>query len=183
VTDLRFTRLRRAPLDAFPGAAELPDGGLCLSVFLVLEDPDRPGRILMGQVEPTAGWWELGGIDPGRLERIGDRWMLPSRQLRFYEGPDEAAASILVDQLGARAFPLEGPHVFSDPATGPTPGTRDPHWDVHFVYRGRWLLPTSPPTPAWRRLEFVDVAGTPHEAIARGQGDVLALVGLPPRRA
>jgi hypothetical protein len=183
VTERRVARFRRAPLDAFPGSAELPDGGLCLSVFLVLEAPDPPGSVLMGQVDRNGLWWEIGGVDPGRLERIGDRWMLPSRQLRLFEGPDDAARSILAEQLGVGRVPLDGPRVFSDPADRPAAGNRDPHWDLHFVYRGRWPSAAPPASTAWRRLEFVDVATTPRAAIARDQADVLDLVGLSPRRA
>ena len=178
MAERRFTRFRRAPVTAFPGASEVPDGGMCLSVFLLLEAPDRDGTVLLGQPDATAPWWEIGAIDAERLRRIGARWMLPSRQLRFYEGPDEAARAILHEQLGAGPLPLTGPQVFSDPADAPSPATADPHWDIHFVYRGRWPSANPPRSPVWKRLEFVGLAQLPRDDVARGQADVLELAGL-----
>jgi ADP-ribose pyrophosphatase YjhB (NUDIX family) len=177
----RYARFRRAPLADFPGSSEVPDNGMCLSVFLVLEAPGRDGAVLMGRVDPTAAWWEIGAIDPGRLERIGSRWMLPSRQLLLFESPDEAARRILNEQLGVGPLPLTGPRVFSDPSDRPGAEGQDPHWDVHFVYRGRWPSAAPPHAKGWTQLQFVDVARTPRGEIARGQGDVLELVGLSPK--
>ena len=176
----RFARFHRAPLAEHPGSSEVPDNGICLSVFLVLEAPDRDGAVLLGRIDPNARWWEIGGLDPGRIERIGDRWMLPSRQLLLFESPDDAARTILREQLGSPPLPLRGPLVFSDPADRPGPKGQDPHWDLHFVYRGRWSSATPPRATPWTRLEFVEIARTPRSAIARGQGDVLQLAGLPP---
>jgi len=180
VSERRFARLRRAPVTPASGAAELPDNGLCLSVFLVLEPPGRPGSVLLGRIDPTADWWEVGALDPKRVEGIAERWMLPSSQLLFFESPADAARRILREQLASAPIPLEGPLVFSDPSERPNSPGRDPHWDVHFVYRGRWGSGTPPTAPAWRRLEFREVARTARGEFARDQGDVLELVGLSP---
>jgi ADP-ribose pyrophosphatase YjhB (NUDIX family) len=179
-TEPRFARFRRAPLTDYPGACEVPDNGMCLSTFVVLERPGRDGEVLLGRLEPTAPWWELGAIDPARLARIGERWMLPSRQLALFESPDDAARSILADQLGIDALELEGPLVFSDPADAPGRSGRDPHWDLHFVYRGRWSPAEPPQHPAWRSLAFVDVRRLGRDEIARGQRDVLELAEVVP---
>ena len=177
----RYARLRRAPLHDHPGAFEVPDNGLCLSVFLVLEPPDRPGCVLVGQLDPKGPWWEVGAIDPRRLASIGERWMLPSCQLILFESPLDAAHRILAEQLGSGPIPLEGPCVFSDPSLRPGSPGKDPHWDIHFVYRGTWNSGTTPTTPVWKRLDLVDVGRTPRAQFARDQGDVLELVGLRPR--
>ncbi len=177
----RFTRFRRGPLPANSGAFELPDDGFCLSVFLVLESPRAPGSVLMGKLDPAAPWWEIGALDPKRLGNVGDRWMLPSCQLLLFESPIVAARRILKEQLDSGEIPLQGPQTFSDPATRPGSGTQDPHWDFHFVYRGRWPSETPPRARPWKRLEFVDVSRTARAEIARQQGDVLELVGLQPR--
>jgi hypothetical protein len=181
LTKTRFARFRRAATPDPPDASEVPDNGFCLSVFLVLEPPSRSGAVLMGQLDPSGPWWEIGAVGPDRLARISERWMLPSRQLRFFEGPDEAALRILNEQLGSSPLPLEGPRVFSEASDRPGRGGEDPHWDVHFVYRGRWATASAPRASPWRKLEFVEVARTRREEIARGQGDVLELVGLRPR--
>jgi ADP-ribose pyrophosphatase YjhB (NUDIX family) len=177
----RFTRFRRGPLSEYPGASEVPDNGMCLSVFLVLEPPDRDGAVLMGRVDPSAPWGEIGAIPPALLATVGDRWMLPSSQLLVFESPAEACRRILKEQLGSGPLPLAGPFVFSDPSVRPGSPGRDPHWDFHFVYRGRWSSSTAPRAPAWRHLEFVEVARTGRAEIARSQGDVLELIGLLPK--
>jgi len=176
----RFARLRRGPVDPSSGASDLPDNGFCLSVFLVIEPADRNGAVLMGRIDPKADWWEIGALDPKRLGMVGERWMLPSCQLLLFESPAEATRRILKEQLGAPPMPFEGPFTFSDPSPRPGGTGHDPHWDFHFVYRGRWKSSVPPQAPAWKQLEFVDLARTRREAIARDQGDVLELVGLRP---
>lgn len=175
----RFTRLRRGPVAPDSGAAEVPSDGMCLSVFLVLEHPARSGAVLLGKLNPAAPWWEIGAVDPKRFDRIADRWMLPSRQLMFFESPEETANQIFKEQLETDPIALTGPRVFSDPTYRQGPDA-DPHWDIHLVYRGTWATPTPPRAKAWTSLEFVDVAKLPRADIARGQGDVLELVGLRP---
>jgi ADP-ribose pyrophosphatase YjhB (NUDIX family) len=177
----RYARFRRAPIADYPGAAEVPDNGMCLSVFLVLEAPGRPGTVLAGKVDPSGPWWEVGAVDPKRVAMIGERWMLPSCQLIVFESPADAAVRILKEQLGSAPLPLEGPAVFSDPSPRPASPGKDLHWDIHFVYRGRWTARTLPHTRVWKRLDFVDVAQTPRSEFARDQGDVLELVGLTPK--
>jgi hypothetical protein len=179
--DRRFTRFRRGPNADLPGVSELPDNGMCLSTFLVLEAPDRAGAVLMGRVDPSADWWTVGALDPTRLASVGDRWMLPSCQLLLFESPADTARRLFHEQLASAPVPLEGPFVFSDPSERPRSPGRDPHWDFHFVYRGRWGSSVPPQSPVWRKLEFVDIARTRRSEIARDQGDVLALVGLVPR--
>jgi ADP-ribose pyrophosphatase YjhB (NUDIX family) len=176
----RFTRLKRGPAAETPGASVLPDDGICLSVFLVLTPPNREAAVLMGRVDPSAPWAEIGAIDPARLRAVGDRWMLPSSQLVFFESPDEAARRILKEQLDSEPIRLDGPAVFSETYRRPGSTATDPHWDFHFVYRGRWPSASPPHAPAWRELEFVDVNRLRPVEMARNQGDVLSLVGLAP---
>jgi len=180
--DRRFVRLS-AKNPPPPGASSVPDAGMCLSVFLVFRSPDDPNRVLMGRVNPAAPWDEVGGLDPGRLERVGRGWMLPSRQLLFFEGPEEAARVIAREQLGSELPTVSGPSVFSDPSRRPGSESRDPHWDIHFVFDGRWPTSAPPSHRMWQELAFVDIPKTPRSEIARGQGDVLELIGIVPGNA
>jgi hypothetical protein len=156
---------------------------MCLSVFLVLSPPRRAGAVLMGRLDPSAPWSEIGALDPARASALGDRWMLPSSQLLFFESPEDAARRILEEQLASPPIPLRGPAVFSEAYRRAGSPAADPHWDFHFIFRGRWPSSTPPRAPAWRQLEFVEVGRTDPTEIARSQGDVLALLGLTPRGA
>lgn len=176
----RFARIRRAPLTDLPGASEAPDNGMCLSAFLMLEPPERPGFVLAGRIDPSTPWSQIGAVDPKRTALVAERWMLPSCQLLLFESPVDAATRILKEQLGSVPLPLTGPFVFSDPSVRPGAPGRDPHWDLHFVFRGRWPSGDAPHVPVWKRLEFVEVARTRRSEFARDQGDVLELVGLRP---
>ncbi len=180
MSDRRFARLSAAPATQ-DGASAVPSDGMCLSVFLVIHPADRTGAVLLGRVAPGPEWATVGGLSAARLDRIGDRWMLPSSQLLLLEGPDAAADRVAREQLGGPLPDRTGPAVFSE--TYGRPGASgDPHWDLHFVYSARWR--GTPPAPGrlWRELAFVDVASTPAASIARGQADVLDLVGLRARR-
>jgi len=178
MTTRRFTRFRRGPVPENSDASEVPDNGMCLSVFLILEDPKRDGAVLMGRLDPSAPWFEIGALGGARVSKVSDRWMLPSSQLMLFESPDDAARRIFREQLGSSPVALTGPAVFSDPSVRKGEEDRDPHWDIHFVYRGRWPSSAVPHAAAWKHLEFVDVTRVKSFEIARSQGDVLELAGF-----
>jgi 8-oxo-dGTP pyrophosphatase MutT (NUDIX family) len=151
---------------------------MCLNVFLVVFSPEDPGRVLLERVAPDPRWEEVGGLDQSRIDRIGDRWMLPSRQLLLFESPEEAARRIGEEQLGIEVGPLPSPQVFSEVYVRPGSTEVDPHWDVHFVFRVSGpLAPRS--SGLWRQLSYISLTETPRTAYARGHGDVLALLTLP----
>ena len=78
---------------------ELPDGGMCLSSFLVISESDSK-RVLMGHLNPKAPSGSLGALDESRIQAHSKGWMLPSSHLIVHESPQEAAARILKEQLG-----------------------------------------------------------------------------------
>ncbi len=176
----RPRRFARLALEPGGGRSPLPDDGMCLNAFLVLRPAGHAGRVLMGRIDPKAPWEEIGGLDAERVGRIGERWMLPSSQLLLFESPADAARRIVREQLGTSVSDLRGPAVFSDPYARPESGKTDPHWDLHFVFEGRWPEERFPPSRAFVELAFVDVARTARAQIARAQADVLELVGLSP---
>jgi hypothetical protein len=152
---------------------------MCLNVFLVLTDPADPRRVLAGHIATDPRWEEAGGLDPDRVHRVGDRWMLPSRQLELFESPDDAARKIAEDQLGVSLPGLPAPRVVSEQYTRPTGTGPDPHWDLHFLY----LLPgpSEPPSSElWTELRYLPVTTTPRSSFGRGHGDILELVGHTP---
>ncbi len=137
--------------------------------------------MLLGRLDPAAPWYHLGGLDPSRVATIGAKWLLPASQWLFFEGPQESAARIAREQLESPLPPVTGPTVVSESTPRPSAESRDPHWDVHFLFEGLWPSATPPKARAWRELRFVDVAHLPRLEIGRGHGDILDLVGLSPQ--
>ncbi len=174
----RFARLRRGSVPEGEGVSVVPDEGMCLSAFLVVRPPGRERTVLFGRPNPAGPWARVGALDPGRVARFGDGWMLPSSHLLLFESPQDAARRIAREQLGAELPAPERSSAHSEAyrRSGETSG--DPHWDLHFVTEVRW--PTSdPPTGGpWTALSFLDLDRLRPEEVLRGQADVLGLVGL-----
>jgi 8-oxo-dGTP pyrophosphatase MutT (NUDIX family) len=176
----QFARLRRGNTPESTDVSVVPDEGMCLSAFLVIRRPGTPGEVLLGRMDPTADWLEIGGLGPDRVARFGSAWVLPAGQLLLFESPDDAARRLARELLGVELGSLPTPRVFSEAYSRPGGKGNDPHWDLHFVYEVPW--PEGRPLRArpWKELAFVPVAKTPRSAFGRNHGDVLELVGLPP---
>ena len=166
-TERKFCRFN--PADRPMTTREIPEGGICLSAFLVIGQTGDPKHILMGHLDPSAPWDHVGALDPERAEANSHGWMLPSCHLMLNESPRGAAERILKEQLGLPELDLDGPHVFSE-----VYGTKG-HWDLHFVFLGERDRVAQ--HPVWTELAFVDVNETTRDAIARYHEDILALVG------
>jgi hypothetical protein len=178
VPERRFARLQPGnPTDQPTGVTSVPADGMCLSAFLVIRPDGHPGEVLMGRLAPSADWATIGGLDAERVARVGRRWMLPSSQLLLFESPIEAAARIAREQLGVPVPGLQGPSVFSEAYRRPG-SDGDPHWDLHFIFEGRWPTTRFPASAPFAELAFVDVGRTSRTEIGRAQADVLALLGL-----
>lgn len=166
-TDRKFCRFN--PVARAVTTTEIPEGGICLSAFLVIGETGHPERILMGRLDPAAAWDHIGALDSERAESNSKGWMLPSSHLLIAESPHAAADRILKEQLGLPALPLQGPQTFSE-VYGPKN-----HWDLEFIFLGeRDQIGLH---PAWRELAFVDVNAVTREEIARYHEDILAHIG------
>jgi hypothetical protein len=157
----------------------VPDDGLCLNAFVLLSPPDDRSKVLMGMVDPKAPWREIGGVVAQRLVELSTRWMLPSRQLFLFESPQDAARTILREQLELDGVEIDGPSVFSEAWTRPTPVGHGQHWDIHFVFRGRWPKGRELRASPWRELEFYDPSQLDRSKVGRSHLDVLGLAGFP----
>lgn len=152
-----------------PRINQIPDGGMCLSAFVVLSPPGKPGHVLMGRLSVDAPWEHLGALDRERAEASSRGWMLPSSHLILFESPQEAATRILTEQLSITDQKLTGPYVFSE-AYGPKN-----HWDLEFVFTGE--REGAPRSDAWSELRFVDTAAAKKEEMVRSHEDILAHIG------
>ncbi len=149
----------------------IPEGGMCLSAFLILWKNNRR-NILLGKVNPEVDWVRIGALSKERAEKISGRWMLPSSHLLLYESPLGAAKRISKEQLTLDWEDVKTREFqdFSEAYSDPT------HWDTEFVFKGE--LESLPQSPAWRELRFVDVSTVPDKEFARSHQDIVAEAGL-----
>ena len=154
---------------------EIPEGGLCLSSFLVVTDGD--GRVLMGHLNPGASWDHIGALDAERAKVHSGGWMLPSSHLMLFESPQEAAQRVLREQLGM-AVKLSGPKVIAEVGTPRRFPALPRHWDFEFIFGGKAPSSTPPRHEAWTVLRYIDPKQTPRQEIARSHDEVLENAGF-----
>jgi len=165
-TDRKFAAFSKKAVP--PRMKKMPDGGMCISAFVIVSKRGDPGRVLMGKIDANANWDHIGALDSKRASRVSAGWMLPSSHLMLYEAPEGAARRILREQLSIRDMKLSGPLTFVD-----TSGVEN-HWDIGFIFLGdRDSLPKN---GAWRELAFVHPKEVGGEVV-RSQLDVLAYAG------
>jgi len=163
---------------------EIPDGGFCLSAFLIVSRLGHaPDEVLMGRINPEGEWDKIGALDHQRALVHAKGWMLPSSHLIYGESPQEAGRRIMDEQLGVRMDTIVDPKMISDLYS---PRTLQgvvlaPHWDLGFVFRVEISSEQElrPPTKAWNELRFFE-KGDDLKSIqfARSHDDVLRSVGL-----
>ena len=171
-TDRRFAAFAK---DAQPPRMNsVPEGGMCISAFLVISKRDEPSSVLMGRINKNAEWDHIGALNGKRLERFASGWMLPSSHLILLETPEGAARRILREQLGIRNLKLQGPLAFADTSTSYFSGTPN-HWDIGFIFTAE--RETVPASDAWDELKFVDVERLKPNDIVRSQLDILTYAG------
>jgi len=166
-TDRRFAQIQRGIPP--PRLGEIPEGGVCISAFVVISLRGDSKSVLMGRVNKRAPWDHIGALDAERVERHSKGWMLPSSHLIFGESPQDAVVRILKEQLGLDDQRFESPQVFSE-VYGP-----QNHWDLEFVFLGE--RNDVPNHEAWDELRFIDLTKIRKEEIARFHEDILAHVG------
>ena len=182
-TERKFCRFNRGKstttgvADGTPmSLKEIPEGGLCLSAFLVVSDSGQRKNILMGHIDPYASWDHIGALDPKRIEIHSKGWMLPSSHLIVHESPQEAARRIANEQLELREIEISEPKVVSEVYPPKFfPDFKD-HWDLEFIFRSvSSVVPSR--TAAFRELKFIEPERTKKSEIARSHEDVLGSLG------
>ncbi len=170
-----FCRFGSGP--ASGGYSPLPPDGLCLSAFLLLSRPGRPGEVLVGRIDPTGPWERIGGLTPDRVRSSEGGWMLPSSHLLYFEAPEEALRRIAREQLGIDALGIGPIEVRSETYASRLHPERRRHWDLDFLARGEAPPAFSGRHPAWKELAFIDPRATGRSAFARSHDEILELAG------
>jgi ADP-ribose pyrophosphatase YjhB (NUDIX family) len=171
-TDRRFAAFSKDALP--PRMNTVPEGGMCISAFLVISKKDEASNVLMGRINKNAEWDHIGALNGKRLERFGSGWMLPSSHLILFETPEGAARRILREQLGLKNLKLQGPMTFADTSTARFSGLLN-HWDIGFIFTAE--RESAPSSEVWDELKFVDVNKLKPDDIVRSQIDVLTYAG------
>jgi hypothetical protein len=166
-TNRRFAAFSRSAIP--PRVNQIPEGGMCISAFVILEQRGRPHCILLGRVNKEAPWDHLAALDRERVEKLSSGWMLPSSHLLLFEAPQEAAQRIMREQLKIEDQQLSKPFAFAE-AYGP-----NNHWDFHFIFRGERDSVT--PNYVWTELKFLDVTTLRKGEIVRAHDDILGYAG------
>ena len=153
----------------------VPKGGTCISVFLVL---NGDGGILVGKVAKPEIWVERFLVGEMFVTKYAksNKWLIPASHLLYGEKPEDAATRVLVEQVGLKKSKLNFLQVQSHLSQDPN----DPeaaHWDICLVYGGR--VPAKVERPEWfSELRFVKPRELKSDDFTRGHGDVLKELGI-----
>jgi len=177
VTDRKFCRFNKQVETMSFSMPEPPEGGLCLSAFLIITDERNANRVLMGHLNPKASWDHIGALDSSRVDVHSKGWMLPSSHLLVYESPQEAARRILREQLEID-LTLNGPDVVSETYTPKRFPDLPRHWDIEFIFKGRMSEDHIPKPFAWSELSFVNLDTAERTEITRSHEDILESAGF-----
>ena len=184
-TDRRFARFNagKSTASGQPDMSpltqrEVPEGGMCISAFVVLTEAGYPDRVLLGHLNPAAAWDHIGALDLERVEVHSKGWMIPSSHLLLREPPQDAARRVLNEQLELQGIPLSEPSVVSETYTPKRFPDLPSHWDLEFIFRGELAAGRLPKAHAWTELAFVDVGRTKKSEMARSHEDILESAGF-----
>jgi ADP-ribose pyrophosphatase YjhB (NUDIX family) len=154
---------------------QVPEGGACISSFIVAE---KDGKVLVGKMRNPETWVEKFLVGPSFAPKYAasGKWLLPASHLKFGESPDECAQRILKEQLlvGRGSCTLMGiqSHVSGDPSD-----IEKAHWDLCIIYRAS--IPEPVHVPGWfSELRYVMVKDLKTDDFTRGHGDILEQLGL-----
>ena len=177
VTDRKFCRFNKQVETMSLGMPDPPEGGLCLSAFIVITDERHANSVLMGHLNPKAPWDHIGALDASRVEVHSKGWMLPSSHLLVHESPQEAAKRIIREQLETD-LRVSGPDVVSETYTPKRFPDLPRHWDIEFIFKGKTSQDRITKPFAWSELAFVNLDSTNKTEIARSHEDILEYAGL-----
>ncbi len=152
---------------------DIPEGGFCISVFVVIRQRGKQKNVLFGKINPSADWKNIGALDEKRVELFKDGWMLPSSHLIVHESPADAAERILDEQLGMPGLKLMEPIVVSETYRSSLKPEGPEHWDIHLIFNGTISGSRLLPTNAWSELKFINTAGTSARKIVRNHMDIV----------
>jgi ADP-ribose pyrophosphatase YjhB (NUDIX family) len=177
-TDRKFAAFSKTsgPVPTFR-MKEIPEGGLCLSAFLVISRRNSR-EVLMGHLNPAAPWDHIGALDQSRIVAHSNGWMLPSSHLMVIESPQDAARRIIKEQLELEEdlIVLSDPIVVSEVYTPRRFPNLPNHWDIEFIFRG--VCDKLPRSDAWSELKYLQLGKISRQDMARSHEDIVEYAGF-----
>ncbi|MEM3852101.1 MAG: hypothetical protein QXP70_03780 [Methanomassiliicoccales archaeon] len=184
-TDRKFCRFNSGSSGGTAAGASgltqtsVPQGGMCLSAFVLLSEKGKRETVLLGRLDPSAPWDHIGALDAERAKQNSNGWLIPSSHLILYESPQGAAARILKEQLGlGEGVSLSGPEVVSYVYRSPRFPDGPDHWDIEFIFKGEIPRTSIVKHPAWKELTFIDTRNLKKSEMARSHEDILLSTGF-----
>jgi len=120
-----------APFAPPKGYTSVPEGGMCLCVFLFVI---RGREVLLGKYREHTAWEKIAGLDERRVKSNQNGFTLPASHLKFGEDPADAAR-----RIGEEILILPNDLSYSEPVVQTffyelsiVPGKM--HFDVLFLY-------------------------------------------------
>lgn len=157
-----------------------PEGGFCVSAFLLVEDG---GKILAGRMDPghadrwTREWApNLPYYEGERREALFSGWRLPATYLRTGEPFEAAARRVATDQLALAQTPPDEPSRTVSTSTESRRSSGTEHWDIFTVHRMQANAP-SPMPDHWADLAFRDPSSLEAEGMVMRHDHVLQEMG------
>jgi ADP-ribose pyrophosphatase YjhB (NUDIX family) len=159
-----------APFAPPRGWTKVPQGGMCLCVFLFVRNG---GKILLGRYAEHPAWEQLCGMDSGRVKANAHGWTIPASHLKFGEDPRDAAR-----RVGEEVLTLDKGLVYSEPYVKtffyePAVAPGEKHFDVLFLFEVSLEAGAAVRKPPWyEALEWIDIRSVDRDRYARQHGDV-----------
>jgi len=155
------------------GRGSTPEGGFCVSVFLVCR---KGSKILLCKMTRPKDWYEEDGLPEDKAAEMiqSGKWVLPAAHLLYGEDPETAATRVMKTHLGVSRCRLRYRGLYSFTTSYETGGV---HWDLCIVYEA--IIQQKTKVAQWySRVEYLDVGKLKPADLTRGHGDVLAAAGI-----
>ncbi len=159
----------------------VPEGGTCLSSFLVVS---RGNDVLVGKMKNPQVWVDrfFVGEKFAPVYASSGKYILPASHLAWYESPQEAALRVASEQIGYAPRSKEDLRLLdvqSFVSGDPNNNKEPPHWDFCFVYELKLHTGEELKKPEWfEELKFVERGNLKVDDFTRGHGDILQQLKL-----
>jgi ADP-ribose pyrophosphatase YjhB (NUDIX family) len=159
----------------------VPEGGTCLSAFLVVS---KGNEILVGKMKNPQIWVNrfFVGEKFASVYASSGKYILPASHLSWFESPQEAALRVASEQIEHSPPSKEDIRlldVLSFVSGDPNKSAEPPHWDFCFVYEMKLQPGEEIKELDWfEDLKLIERGKLKVDDFTRGHGDILQQLKL-----